>query len=162
MAIGNKYSITTLYAGVSAAIIPMLLATSPTSVLTRAPLSALPIFVFSDLCKFCQKYQTFNVHYAIFVSIRSWFFFRFKNWWQRWNLGGSNFRTDAKISNFQWGLIYFVSIRGWFFFKFKSWRQRWKRWGGNFRTDAKISNFQCALSYFVSIRSCFFFKFKNW
>lgn len=46
---GNRKFNTTEYAGASQEIIPKLLAASPTKVLTKAPLSALPIFVFSDL-----------------------------------------------------------------------------------------------------------------
>lgn len=46
---GSKNSKTVAKAGASDAMIPKLLAASPTNVLTKAPLNALPIFVFSDL-----------------------------------------------------------------------------------------------------------------
>lgn len=46
---GSKKSITIGKAAASEAMIPKLLAASPTNVLTKAPLKALPIFVFSDL-----------------------------------------------------------------------------------------------------------------
>lgn len=46
---GSKNSKTIGKAGASDAMIPKLLAASPTNALTRAPLNALPTFVFSDL-----------------------------------------------------------------------------------------------------------------
>jgi hypothetical protein len=46
---GSKYPFTMAYAGACDAIRPTLLATNPTNVLTKAPLSALPHFVCSDL-----------------------------------------------------------------------------------------------------------------
>lgn len=48
-AIGSRYSMTIEYAGASQAMIPRLLAASPTRMLTNDPLNALPTFVFSDL-----------------------------------------------------------------------------------------------------------------
>lgn len=48
-ATGSKISKTILYAWASEGRIPKLLAARPTKVLTSAPLSALPILVFSDL-----------------------------------------------------------------------------------------------------------------
>lgn len=46
---GSRNSKTVEYAGASQGIMPKLLAASPTKVLTRAALTMLPIFVFSDL-----------------------------------------------------------------------------------------------------------------
>lgn len=57
---GSKNSKTIGKAGASDAMIPKLLAASPTNVLTKAPLNALPIFVFSDL-QFKESNKNINI-----------------------------------------------------------------------------------------------------
>lgn len=59
---GSRNLFTMEYVGESAAIRPMLLAANPTSVLTNAPLSALPHCVFSDLHKQHMSIPKLHLH----------------------------------------------------------------------------------------------------
>lgn len=78
---GSKNSKNTAYAFASYGIMPKLLAASPSNVLTRAALTMLPSFVFSDL----QKCFQYHFHFLFLIPTKN------KNWKKKikWKLAES-------------------------------------------------------------------------